>query len=137
VFFLNFFSYGFIIKKEMLMIKGIGTDIIEIDRIENIMGKSNFINRCFTENEIEYLRNKNPESTAGYFCAKEAVSKALGTGFSGFCVKDIEIIKKDSAPFIVLHNKALEIADGKGIKNIHISISHCRDYAIAYAVAEG
>ena len=119
------------------MIKGIGTDIIEINRIKNILKNSKFIKKCFTINEIEYLSNKNPESTAGYFCAKEAVSKALGTGFSGFCIKDIEVIKKDSAPFIMLHNKALEIANEKGIKNIHITISHCRDYAVAYAVAEG
>ena len=119
------------------MIKGIGTDIIEINRIENIIKNSKFLNRCFTANEIEYLKSKNPESTAGYFCAKEAVSKALGTGFSGFCIKDIEIIKKNSAPYIILHNKAIDIANEKGIRNIHVSISHCRDYAVAFAVAEG
>ena len=119
------------------MIKGIGTDIIEINRIENIIKNSKFLNRCFTVKEIEYLKSKNPESTAGYFCAKEAVSKALGTGFSGFCIKDIEIIKKNSAPYIILHNKAIDIANEKGIRNIHVSISHCRDYAVAFAVAEG
>ncbi|MCX7905065.1 MAG: holo-ACP synthase, partial [Caloramator sp.] len=67
------------------MIVGIGTDIIEIERIKRAIERNRlFINKIYTENEIEYLKNKNTESYAGYFCAKEAVAKALGTGISGF-----------------------------------------------------
>ncbi|CDF57696.1 holo-ACP synthase [Thermobrachium celere] len=119
------------------MVKGVGTDIIEISRIKRAIEKTNFINRVFTENEIEYLKNKNVESAAGYFAAKEAVSKALGTGIKGFSFKDIEILKRDGAPYVVLHRGAKKIAEEKEIKNIQISISHCREYAVAFVVMEG
>ncbi|KRQ87133.1 Holo-[acyl-carrier-protein] synthase [Caloramator mitchellensis] len=120
------------------MIIGIGTDIIEIDRIKIAIERSErFKEKIFTDNELSYLKNKNVESYAGYFCAKEAISKALGTGISGFSWKDIEILKINSVPNVRLHNAALQIANQKGIKTIHISISHSKDYAIAMAVAEG
>lgn len=119
------------------MILGVGTDIIEIKRIEKLISKESFMKKMFTLGEREYLNNKRAESTAGYFCAKEAVSKALGTGFKGIKFTDIEIVKIDSVPNVVLHGKALDIAKKKGINKIHISISHCREYAISCAVAEG
>jgi hydroxyethylthiazole kinase-like uncharacterized protein yjeF len=119
------------------MILGTGTDIIEISRIKNIYNNSRFLEKMFNINEIEYLKLKGSESTAGYFCAKEAVSKALGTGFSGFKFTDIEIIKKAGAPFVLLHGRALEIARSRGIIEIYVSISHSRNYATAIAVAEG
>lgn len=119
------------------MVLGTGTDIIEISRIKNIAKNIKFIEKMFTKKEIEYLKFRGPESTAGYFCAKEAASKAIGTGFSGFKFTDIEIVKKNNAPFILLHGGALKIANQKGIKQIHISISHCKEYATASAVAEG
>lgn len=119
------------------MIIGIGTDIIEIYRVEKLLDKKAFIDRFFNEGEKEYILSKKAESAAGYFAAKEAVVKALGTGFSGINWRDVEIVKVDSKPIVVLHNRALEIADIKGVKNILISISHCRDYATATAVMEG
>lgn len=118
------------------MIVGIGTDIIEIWRIDGISNRTRFMERFFTNQEREYLRNKRSESIAGYFCAKEAVVKALGTGFSGFKWTDVEIIKVNSVPTVVLHGEALNIAQKRGIKNIYLSISHCREYATATAVAE-
>lgn len=118
------------------MIIGIGTDIIEIDRVKRLIEKKNFLNRFFTEGEREYLANKKPESTAGYFCAKEAVVKALGTGFSGFKWTDVEIIKINSVPGVILHGKAFEIANSKGINSIRLSISHCRTYAVATAIVD-
>lgn len=118
------------------MVIGIGTDIIEIDRVERLMGKKNFYTRFFTQSERDYLINKKPESTAGYFCAKEAVVKALGTGFSGFKWKDVEIIKIDSVPGVILHGRALEIANSKGVSNIKLSISHCKGYAVATAIMD-
>lgn len=118
------------------MIIGIGTDIIEIDRVKRLLEKKGFFSRFFTEAEREYLINKKPESTAGYFCAKEAVVKALGTGFSGFKWTDVEIVKVNSVPCVVLHGMAEKIANTKGVANIKLSISHCRTYAVATAIMD-
>ena len=121
----------------MTMIIGTGIDIIEIKRIEKAAENNLFIKKIFTENEIEYLRNKNIQSMAGLFCAKEAVSKSLGTGISGFSWRDIEIMHEGEKPFVNLHENAQKIADEKKILNVQISISHCREYAVSMAVAEG
>jgi hydroxyethylthiazole kinase-like uncharacterized protein yjeF len=119
------------------MIIGTGIDIIEIARIDNLTCKEAFLKKMFTQNEIAYLETKKTESIAGYFCAKEAVVKSLGTGFFGFKFTDIEILKKNSAPYVVLYGKALALSRDKGIKEIHVSISHSKEYANAIAVAEG
>ncbi|WP_027308966.1 holo-ACP synthase [Caloramator sp. ALD01] len=119
------------------MIKGIGTDIIEISRIKKAVEKKGFLERVYTKKELEYIKTKPTESAAGYFAAKEAVSKALGTGIKGFSFRDIEILKRDGAPYVVLHRGAKKIAEEKDIKNIQLSISHCREYAVAYVVMEG
>lgn len=122
------------------MIVGIGTDIIEIDRVKDAMKRnSRFIEKLFNEEEIEYLKSKNlnAESVAGRFAAKEAVSKCLGTGFRGFGFKDI-IIKRDSIgkPYVELKEKAENIVKHYKTYNISLSISHSRENAIAYAVLE-
>ncbi len=122
------------------MILGIGVDIVEIRRIREILAKDNgFLEKIFTSNEIEYLmrRNLRPEYVAGRFAAKEAVSKALGTGFRGFSFRDI-IIENSTLgkPIVTLKGKARVIANKTGNTNIHLSISHGEDNAIAYAVLE-
>lgn len=119
------------------MIIGIGTDIIEIKRVKKLIDNTNFMERFFTEGERAYLRVKKPESTAGYFSAKEAVVKALGTGFSGFKWTDVEIVKKNSVPEVVLRGNAASMASDRGIKVIHLTISHSKEYATATAIAEG
>ena len=119
------------------MVLGVGTDIIEISRVAEAAKRKYFIQRLFTEGEREYLEGKAVESMAGYFCAKEAISKALGTGFRGIALTDIEIIKVDSVPGVVLHGMAKTIADTKKVNNIQLSISHCREYATAVAILEG
>lgn len=122
------------------MIIGVGTDIIEIKRIEKAISKESFVKKYFTENEIIFFQSKNfkTETIAGSFSAKEAVSKALGTGFSSFGAIDIEIMHtSNGAPYVVLGGNAKIVAREKRVENICISISHCKDYAIAYAVAEG
>lgn len=122
------------------MICGIGTDIVEIDRIKDILSRNpNFIDRFFDKEEIEYFKSRNlkPEFIAGRFAAKEAVSKALGTGFRGFELKDIVIHRNDlGKPEVILKEKANSIAKSFGNYVVHLSISHSRTNAIAYAILE-
>jgi holo-[acyl-carrier protein] synthase len=90
--------------------------------------------RFFTPQEVEYFKSKGgkAETLAGFFCAKEAVAKAFGTGIRGFRLTDIEITHdKLGAPIIVLHNEAKKLADGK---KVNVSISHDKDYAVAIAI---
>lgn len=124
------------------MIAGTGTDIIEIARIRALHEKQGqaFLDKCFTPKEVEYCLGKanSAESFAARFAAKEAVMKALGSGWGeGVAFSNIELVRSESgAPEIVLHRGALEYARGRGIGRIHISISHCKEYAVAFAVAE-
>ncbi len=120
------------------MIIGVGTDIIKIKRIQQAALNIKFLNRIFTESEIaEYVqKGKKAQTLAGKFAAKEAVSKCFKTGFSGFWPKEIEVLSEDE-PRVILHGKAKEIGNNLGISNIHVSISHTDDNAVAFAVAEG
>lgn len=118
----------------------VGIDIIEIKRIEEAVKKnSNFINKLFTKNEIEYFESKKmrPEYIAGRFAAKEAVAKALGTGFREFDIKDIEIDRNVlGKPIVSLRGGAKAICKKFGNYKIHLSISHSKKDAVAYAVLE-
>lgn len=122
------------------MILGVGTDIVEIRRIKNaIESNERFLEKIFTSTELEYLKSRNlrAEYVAGRFAAKEAVAKALGTGFRGFDFKDIEIDRTTlGKPIVVLKGKAKLIAKKEGEYNIHLSISHGEDSAVAYAIFE-
>ena len=122
------------------LIIGVGTDIVEIRRIKNAMvTNSRFLEKIFTATELEYLKSRNlrAEYVAGRFAAKEAVAKALGTGFRGFDFKDIEIDRTTlGKPIVILKGKAKLIAKKEGQYNIHLSISHGEDSAIAYAIWE-
>lgn len=122
------------------MIIGVGIDIIEIDRIEGaVKHNKNFLHKLFTEKEVEYFNahGYKIESIAGAFAAKEAISKALGTGFRGFGFKDIEILKDNKGkPEVILFNKAKALAESYGNYKVHLSISHNKSNAIAYAVME-
>lgn len=122
------------------MIKGIGTDIIEIKRLNKLIDNIKFMSTYYTVNENKYLfeQSNRAESAAAMFAAKESVSKAIGTGFVGFSPKDIEIThNKKGKPEIILLGKADIIAKRLGINKIHVSLSHCREYATAYVLAEG
>jgi holo-[acyl-carrier protein] synthase len=125
-----------------MAIVGTGIDIIEINRIGDIVEKSpRFLDRVFTPDEIEYFYSRgplNPCHIAGTFAAKEAVLKALGTGLRGMRWKDIEISRKSSGkPGVILHGNAMVLAQKLNIYKMHISISHGKEHAIAQAVAEG
>ena len=122
------------------MIVGIGTDIVEVRRIkEAIERNENFINKLFNKEEIEYFKSKNlrPEYVAGRFAAKEAVAKALGTGFRGFNFKDVVIDNTAlGKPIVEVKSRARKIAEKFGDYKFHLSISHGEDNAIAYVILE-
>lgn len=121
------------------MITGIGNDIIEIKRIEKAILQKRFLEKYFTRDENIFFgsRKLNIPSIAGNFAAKEAVSKALGTGFSNFRLIDIEILRNTKGmPYVILYHNAKTLAYEKNINKIHISISHSIEYATAYALAE-
>jgi len=121
------------------MIKGIGIDIVEIERIRKAVDKNPLIERFFTEAEAaDFCGRQRHVHVAGKYAAKEAVAKALGTGLSGFKWKDIEILKDDKGkPYVKLKGKAYRTAREKGVDKVHVSISHSRDYAVAQAIAVG
>ena len=120
----------------------IGVDIVYIGRIsKNIDDNNRFINRVYTKDEINYCKSKKNVSHhfAGRLAGKEAVSKALEmTWEGGINWKDIEIINEENGiPRVVLHGEAKKVADKRKIRNIKVSISHEKEYAIAFAVTSG
>ena len=119
------------------MIIGIGTDLLEINRIENTK-KNHTAKRIFTEEELRQASDKN-SMLAGDFACKECVVKCFGTGFSdGIRPIEIEVLRDERGkPYIVLHGKALEKFEALGGKTIHVSISDTKDLVSAVAVIEG
>ncbi len=118
------------------MVAGIGTDIIEKERVFKAIENKSFLDKYFTDGERKIIEEKKSRA-AGNFAGKEAAAKALGTGFAGFLPADIEILRKPGgAPYVVLHNGAKDRAESLGISNIHISLSDTKDTAIAYVVLE-
>jgi len=126
-----------------MQIIGIGTDIIECLRIAQMIERhgETFLRRVYTDHEIEYCSTKKAATQhyAGRWAAKEAVLKALGTGWrKGISWRDIEVRNKPGgAPTITLTGGAHEVSQQLNIDQMHISISHCRSHATAYALAEG
>ncbi|MCK4663063.1 MAG: holo-ACP synthase [Bacteroidales bacterium] len=123
------------------MIKGIGTDIIEVSRIgKKVEGNTSFKKKIFTDNEIKYCETyrHKAQNYAVRFAAKEAFLKAIGTGWSnGLAFDQIEIINdKSGKPELFLNGKASEVTKEMGIKNIHVSLSHVKEYAIAVVIIE-
>ncbi len=115
-----------------------GVDIIEIPRIKQVLDRygERFLKRVFTPDEIAYCRGRAP-NLAGRFAAKEATMKALGTGVRGVSWKDIEVVRAESgAPSVKLHGRAEKRAERLQVSEISLSISHSRDYAVAFVVAQ-
>ena len=113
-----------------------GVDIIEIDRVRQVLERygQRFLDRVFTPGEIAYCRGRAP-NLAARFAAKEATMKALGTGIRGVGWKDIEVVRHESgAPAIKLHQRGENRAQRRGVQEISISLSHSRDYAVAFVV---
>lgn len=122
------------------MIKGIGTDIIEIKRIEKAIQKDSFLKKCFTKKELEFFQQKKyaVETIAVTFAAKEAAVKAIGTGFRGFEINEIEVLRNEiGSPYFNFYGNFQKMCNSIEIDTIHVSLSHCKEYAVAFAVAEG
>ena len=120
------------------MILGIGNDIIEIERIEKAILKEGFKNKVYTQKELKNIekRGNRVETYAGIFSAKEAISKAIGTGVREFFLTDLEILNDDlGKPYVVVSEKLDKILRNKKEDyQIEISISHSKKYAIAMAI---
>ena len=120
----------------------LGNDIIEIDRIRQALEKSqSFRDRVYTPHEIDYCESRKKghyESYAGIYAAKEAFIKALGTGMRHGSWQDIEIYHDElGAPLIRLQDTFKEIYETLGYTDIHVSISHCKEYAMSTVILEG
>lgn len=123
------------------MIVGIGTDIVKVERVRRLLERyPNFVERVFCAGEITHCQGKaNPEqSYATRFAAKEAVMKALGTGWDGRVNwRDIEVFTdKNGKPDILLRGGALERLTALAADRVHLSLTHEKEYALAFVVLE-
>ena len=116
----------------------IGVDIVQISRIERLIERQpNFVPRFFTAAEVEFFkrRNSSAQVIAGNFALKEALSKALGTGFVGFMLSDVEVLRNElGAPTVRLYGPAETLFHEKGYQTILASLSHDGDYAVGMVV---
>lgn len=123
------------------MIIGIGCDLIEIPRIERALDRARFVEKVFTAEEIKYCEARGIQKNQSYaarYAAKEAVSKALGTGFRGGSLLDIEVVNNGMGrPEIRLRGAFAALAEERGCKNIYLSLSHVKECALAQVVVEG
>jgi holo-[acyl-carrier protein] synthase len=113
----------------------LGIDIVRVERIRAALERfgDRFSNRVLTSSERRYVRGR-PETFAGRWAAKEAVSKVLGLGVRGIGWKDIEVERMPTGqPAIRLHGRAAQRADQLGMGRIALSITHESDYAVAIA----
>jgi holo-[acyl-carrier protein] synthase len=123
------------------MIFGIGTDIIEVSRMERHMkANSGLREKLFTAREQAYADNKATtyQHYAARFAAKEASFKALGTGYRyGMAFHEIEVVNDElGKPIIHTHGKVKEYIENEGVQHIHLSISHVKEMASAFVVLE-
>jgi len=121
------------------MIIRTGVDIVEIDRLDSVSPaiRRRFIQRVYTPAELAIIGDEN-EALAGRFAAKEAVSKALGSGIGFVHWQDIEVVDGPyGEPVLNLYRNAVKIAEKLGLDTWSVSISHSRTHAVAVAVAIG
>ncbi len=124
-------------------IVGIGTDIVECLRIAQMIERHGdlFINRVYTPLEIEYCQSRKASTQhyAGRWAAKEAILKAIGTGWRrGISWRDVEVRNdKSGRPVVGMRGGARDAVEHLGIRKVLVTISHCRSHATAYAIALG
>lgn len=121
------------------MIIGLGTDIIEIERVRKAVTKKNFRDNVFTQTEQKYCESRGKNSAASYaarFAAKEAFFKALGTGIFT-SLTSVEVVNDErGAPKINLRGRAKILAESMCAEKISVSLSHSRDFATATCIIE-
>lgn len=123
-------------NSEEIMIKN-GIDTVEISRIEHSLESESFKRLVYGSEELKELENKKAESFAGAFCAKEAFSKALGTGIRGFSLCEVQVLHDEyGAPYFSLSGNAKKIAREKGLE-FTLSITHTDTLATASVIAYG
>jgi holo-[acyl-carrier protein] synthase len=118
-------------------VHSVGIDIIELERVEKALARfgERFLLRVYTEREIRFCRGRIPE-LAARFAAKEAISKALGTGMRGVAWREMEVLPdRRGKPLVTLHGRALERAGQINLVDFAISLSHSNGHAIAFVVA--
>jgi holo-[acyl-carrier protein] synthase len=125
------------------VIAGIGIDLVRIDRVWGMLQRKGdrALARLFTERErARCVASKHPpESYAARWAAKEAVFKALGTGWGrGGSWTDVEVVSgPGGAPTVALHGAAARAAEARGVRRVHLSLTHSDDTAAAFVVLEG
>ncbi len=116
----------------------VGVDIIEIERVEAALGRfgERFLRRLYTPEEVAFCRGRAHE-LAARFAAKEAVMKALGTGARGVAWREIEVLPNHRGkPLVYLYGRAKERAERIGLEGLDVSLSHSREYAVAFVVGQ-
>lgn len=117
------------------MIYGVGVDMTEISRVEKACQKDSFVRKVFTQREAELYGDKPAKLAAG-FAAKEAFSKALGTGVRGFSLTELELLRDDlGKPYYVFSGRAADIMKGKGLR-AHVSVTDEADLVTVFTVLE-
>jgi holo-[acyl-carrier protein] synthase len=117
------------------MNRGLGVDMLEINRLEKSALNPRFLSRVFGERELAVYKERGRPASflAGSFCAKEAFSKAIGTGVRGFELKDVQLLRDElGKPYLALSGKAKELA---GNLDFEASVSHTKEHAIAIVIA--
>ncbi len=118
------------------MIFGSGVDLIEIERIKRSVQNDRFNERVYTPREFGESK-KLSHRLAGFFAAKEAMLKAMGTGLAGFSWQEIEVCHDSKgAPSLEVSGKVALFLKENHISRVHLSISHCQEYAIAQVILE-
>jgi holo-[acyl-carrier protein] synthase len=124
------------------MIYAVGTDLVEVSRVERIIEKwrERFIRKVYSEREIRYCSTRTypAQHFAARFAAKEAFLKGMGLGMAGGVgFRDVEVINRvQGKPELVFHGRAKQLVDRAGITGSHISISHTDSHAVAFIVLE-
>ncbi len=125
------------------MIRGTGMDLMEVGRVARSIERfgQHFLDHVFTPGEIAYCQRKRhtaAESFAARFAAKEAAAKALGTGIAaGVSWKEIEVGREPGGrPVLGLHGRAADCATKMGVQQIHLTLTHTRDLAVAVVILE-
>jgi holo-[acyl-carrier protein] synthase len=125
------------------VVVGIGIDVVEIARVRRLMERwqDRFLRRVFTEAELAYAlgRHDPAQHLAARFAAKEATLKALGTGLSmGVRWREMEVRRAgDQRPRLALSGRTAELGAAKGVRRLHVSLSHDAGLAVAQVLAEG